>query len=67
MSKISAEDPFRKISSFYYKQNICLLQPKLFWYERTEGTAPYISLKIPERFSRIIFQGSSEWLHVEVP
>ena len=43
--------------NFYFTQNI-----QLFWHKGTEETAPYISLKIPERFSRIIFRGSSGWL-----
>ena len=34
----------------------------LFWHEGTEETAPYISFKTPESFSRIIFRGSSKWL-----
>ena len=57
MSKIFAEVLSRKISGFYYTQNM-----HLFWHEGTEETALYISLKIPESSSRIIFRGSSEWL-----
>ena len=54
---IFAEVLFWKISDFYYTQNM-----QLFWHEGAEETAPYISLKIPESFSEIIFQGSFEWL-----
>ena len=39
----------------------------MFWHEGTEGTAPYISWKIPESCSRTIFQGSSEWLQWKYP
>ena len=39
----------------------------LFWHEETGGTALYISLKIPGSFSRLIFQRSSEWVHMEYP
>ena len=46
---------------------------KLFWgrgccfgMNKTEGTAPYISLKIPGSFARLFFQSSFEWLHMEV-
>ena len=37
------------------------------WGEETEKTGPYISLKIAGSFSRLFFQSSSEWLHMEVP
>ena len=36
-SKIFAEVPLRKISGFYYTQDI-----QLFWHEGTEETAPYV-------------------------
>ena len=55
MSKISAEVLYQKNSGFCYSQNI-----QLFWHDGTEETAPYVSLKIPESFSRIIFRGSSD-------
>ena len=61
-SKIFAEVPFLEISGCYYKQN-----KELFCNESTEGIVRCIFLKIPERFSRIIFQNSSERLLVEIP
>ena len=39
----------------------------LFWDEETEETGPCISLKIAGSFTRLFFQSSSEWLHMEVP
>ena len=47
--------PAFKMASWSSKRRILLA-----W--RTEETAPYISLKIPDSFSRIIFRGPSRWL-----
>ena len=55
----------RKAEKLFFKK-IALGARLLFWHEETGGTAPYISLKIPGSFSRLIFQRSSEWLHMEV-
>ena len=50
---------FRKILGFYYKPN-----KQLFY---CEGTLSFIPLKIDERVSRVIFQNSSELLHLKIP
>ena len=50
---------FRKILGFYYKPN-----KQLFY---CEGTLSFIPLKIDERVNRVIFQNSSELLHLKIP
>ena len=59
-SKIFTGVSFRKILGFYYKRN-----RQLFYYKGTSSR--YISLKIPERVNKVIFQNSYELFLLKIP